>query len=54
MGVQHSFEKNETANMFFIKKPSPVFITSIPNFHTRFILLKDLYSIKHDKYIRNP
>ena len=30
MGVQHSFEKNETATMFFLKKPSLVFIGNLP------------------------
>ena len=26
MGVYHGFEKNETATMFFLKKPSLVYI----------------------------
>ena len=30
MGVKHSFEKNETATMFFLKKPSLVMISNFP------------------------
>ena len=29
MGVYHGFEKNETATMFFLKKPSLVIIATI-------------------------
>ena len=30
MGVYHGFEKNETAAMFFLKKPSLVFLSKLP------------------------
>ena len=29
MGVYHGFEKNETATMFFLKKPSLVFLVIV-------------------------
>ena len=32
MGVQHSFEKNEAATMFFLKKPS--LVLSFSTVHT--------------------
>ena len=31
MGVYHGFEKNETATMFFLKKPSLVYYSSVIN-----------------------
>ena len=48
MGVLHSFEKNETATMFFLKKPSLVpYSTDI----TR-VLIKKLHDLPYIFYLK--
>ena len=50
MGVWYSFEKNETATMFFLKKPSLVVIS---NFICKILYRKLIHLAVKEGFVRN-